>query len=142
MLISQGSCKVDWTKLASFGHTKHGGIVFHFEQNKIDKESSQEFRSHYEWQFALEIMAPSIRSGGFIMHNSGFTLNFKDRWKYTRLFFWTFFRNCHQLKLAKPWVFQKKSLSFSENSLSFSESSLSLFKRMEFFPKFPEFSQF
>ena len=38
--------------------------------------------------------------------------------------------------------FSKKSLSFSENSLSFSENSLSLFERKEFFPKFPEFSQF
>ena len=27
-------------------------------------------------------------------------------------FFWTFFRNCHQLKLAKPWVFQKNILEF------------------------------
>ena len=50
-------------------------------------------------------------------------------------FFWTFFRNYHQLKLAK-----NNSLSFSKLSLSFSKKSLSLFKRMEDFSNIPWFS--
>ena len=34
-------------------------------------------------------------------------------------FFWTFFRNCHQLKLAKPWVFFWKFLEFFWKFLEF-----------------------
>ena len=57
-------------------------------------------------------------------------------------FFWTFFRNCHQLKLAKPWVFQKNPWVFPKIPWVFLKIPWVYSKEWKFFPKFPEFSQF